>query len=142
MNETTPPSSGPAAARAFRYDDTLAMNDVHALLTSPSLTEDARNALQAIAEILARTGRSPYPSRIITATVEDSQHGMPVACIDSEGTIVTIGQDPGGPGIRIDITPRDPADEAALVIAVGDKVIHRASADGLRSGLHRNGDQS
>jgi hypothetical protein len=118
------------------------MNDIHALLTSPSLAEGAGNTLQAIAEILARTGRSPYPSRIITATVDDDPHGMPVACIDAEGTAVTIGQDPGGPGIRIDVTPRDSDDETALVIAVGDKVIHRASANGLRSVPHRSGEQS
>ena len=143
MSKTTDVPPGPRADRAAQHDDTLAMNDIHAVLTSPSLADDgAGSALQAIAEILARTGRSPYPSRIITATVEDGPHGIPLACVDAEGTIVTVGQDPSGPGIRIDIAPRDPADEAALVIAVGDKVIHRASANGLRSVPHRSGEQS
>ena len=142
MSETTAPPPGPPAGPATTYDDTLALNDIHAVLTSPSLTDAVDDALHAIAEILARSGRSPYPSRIITATVEDGPHGIPVACIDSEGTIVTVGQDPNGPGIRIDITPRDPADEAALVIAVGDKVIHRSRVTGLRLALSQQGDQS
>jgi hypothetical protein len=142
MSETTTPPTGRGTAPAPRLDDTLAMNDIHAVLTSPSLTGDAGDALQAIADILARTGRSPYPSRIITATVEDGPHGIPVACIDAEVTIVTVGQDPGGPGIRIDVAPRDPADEAALVIAVGDRVIHRPRSVGLRPVPHRYGGQS
>jgi hypothetical protein len=142
MSETTAPPPGPPEDRATPYDDTLALNDIHAVLTSPSLADSVEDALQAIAEILARTGRSPYPSRIITATVEDGPHGIPVACIDSEGTIVTVGQDPNGPGIRIDVAPRDPADEAALVIAVGDKVIHHARLAGLYPVPHRNGGQS
>jgi hypothetical protein len=142
MSETTAPPPGPPAGRETPYDDTLALNDIHAVLTSPSLTDAVDDALHAIAEILARTGRSPYPSRIITATVEDGPLGIPVACIDSEGTIVTVCQDPNGPGIRIDITPRDPADEAAVVIAVGDKVVHRANPAGLHLVPHRNGGQS
>jgi hypothetical protein len=142
MNETTAPPPGPASGGTTRYDDTLALNDIHAVLTSPTLAEGAGNALQAIAEILTRTGRSPYPSRIITATIEDGPHGVPAACIDAEGTIVTVGQDSGGPGIRIDVTPRDPADDAALVIAVGDRVIHRARPTGLRPVPHRDGGRS
>jgi hypothetical protein len=122
--------------------DTLALNDIHAVLTSPTLTGSPGDALQAIADILARTGRSPYPSRIITATVEDGPHGIPVACIDAEGTIVTVGQDPSGPGIRIDVSPRDPIDEASLVIAIGDKVIRRAHSAGLRPVTGQPGGQS
>ena len=143
MSKTTDVPPGPHADRAAQHDDTLAMNDIHAILTSPSLADDgAGSALQAIAEILARTGRSPYPSRVITASVEDGPCGIPVACVDAEGTIVTVGQDPNGPGIRIDVAPRDAADEAALVIAVGDKVIHRARAVGLRSVSLRSEGQS
>ena len=135
MSETTALPPGPSTGRATPYDETLALNDIHAVLTSPGLAEGIGEAVQAIAEILARTGRSPYPSRMITATVEDGPHGMPLASVDSEGTIVTVAQDPNGPGIRIDVTPRDPADEAALVIAVGDKVIHRPRVTGLRPAL-------
>ena len=143
MSKTTDVPPGPHADRAAQHDDTLAMNDIHAILTSPSLADDgAGSALQAIAEILARTGRSPYPSRVITASVEDGPHSIPVACIDAEGTVVTVGQDPVGPGIRIDVAPRDPADEAALVIAVGDRIIHRSRPVGLHSVPHRNEGQS
>jgi hypothetical protein len=143
MSKTTDVPPGPHADRAAQHDDTLAMNDIHAVLTSPSLADDGvGSALQAIMEILARTGRSPYPSRIITATVEDGPHGIPVACIDAEGTIVTIGQDPAGPGIRIDVTPRDSDDEAALVIAIGGRLIHGARQAGLHLVPHREGGQS
>jgi hypothetical protein len=134
MSKTTTPPTGRRTALGPQLDDTLALNDIHAVLTSPSLTGSPADALQAVADIVARTGRSPYPSRIITATIEDGPHGIPVACIDAEATIVTVGPDPGGPGIRIDIAPRDPADEAALVIAVGDTVIHRARSTGPRYG--------
>jgi hypothetical protein len=142
MTQTPTPASASDTHGTNDYEDTLAMNDIHAVLTSPSLTGAAEDALQAIAEILARTGRSPYPSRIITATVEDGPNGIPVACVDSEGTVVTVGPDPNGPGIRIDVSPRDPADEAALVIIVGDKVIHRARPASPWPAPHRDGDQS
>jgi hypothetical protein len=142
MTQTTAPAPESDTDGTNGYDDTLAMNDIHGVLTSPSLTEAAGDALQAIAEILVRTGRSPYPSLIITATAYDDPHGIPVACVDSEGTIVTVVQDPSGPGIRIDVFPRDPADEAALVIVVGDRVFHRICPASLRPVPHRDGGQS
>ena len=142
MTETTAPASGSAPDETKPYDDTLAINDIHAVLTSPGLTGAAEDALRAIGDIIARTGRSPYPSRIIIATVEDSPHGVPVACVDSEGTVVNVGQDPNGPGIRIDVSPRDPAEEAALVIVVGGRVILRACRASFRSVPPRDGGQS
>ena len=142
MTDTTAPAPGSGTGGTNGYDDTLAMNDIHAVLTSPSLTEAAGDALQAIAEILARTGRSPYPSRIITATVEDGPYGIPVACVESEGTVVTVGQDPNGPGIRIDATPRDADDKAALVIVVSDRVVNRAGPAGPWPVRHQGGGQS
>jgi len=142
MSETTAPCPGPLAGRATPYNDTLALNDIHAVLTSPSLTDAVEEALQAITEILARTGRSPYPSRIITATVEDGPYGIPVACVESEGTVVTVGQDPNGPGIRIDATPRDADDKAALVIVVSDRVVNRAGPAGPWPVRHQGGGQS
>ena len=142
MNETAPPPAGPVVDEAATYDDTLALNDIHAVLTSPGLAGSTGETLAAIAEILTRTGRSPYPSRVITATVEDGEHGIPVACIDAEGTTVTIGQNPAGPGIRTDVTPRDSDDEAALIIAIGDRLIHRARQAGLHIVPHREGGQS
>jgi len=142
MTDTTAPASGSTADGTKRYDDTLAMNDIHAVLTSPSLTGAGGDALQAIAEILARTGRSPHPSRVITATVEDGPHGIPVACVESEGTVVTVGQDPSGPGIRIDVALRDADDEAALVIVVGDRVVHRACPASPWPVGHGDGGQS
>ena len=128
MSQTTAPSPGPDADR---YSDTLALNDIYAVLTSPSLNGANGETLQAVADILVRSGRNPHPSRIITATVEEGKHGIHVAWVDSEGTIVTVGQDPGGPGIRIDVKPRDPIDEAALVVAIDGKVIRRAQPGDL-----------
>ena len=52
-----------AAARAVRYTDTAALNDIHALLTS---TDPGDGALADIALILARTGR-PHDRRSATS---------------------------------------------------------------------------
>lgn len=120
-------SEFPAAA----YGDTEAMNDIHAILTLPGTLTPAEQ-LQAIADFTTRTGRIPHPARHLTATIEEGAHGMPVARFDAEGTEVFITQCPDSPGIRIDISPRDPADEAALIVTVAGRTIRRARPAGVR----------
>jgi hypothetical protein len=102
------------------YSDTDALNDIHALLTSPAAPADV---LQDVAAILARAGRPLFPSRVITATVADDPHGMPVARIEAEGTTIAISQAKNDSGLCIHIAPRDAAEEAALTIAVAGTVI-------------------
>jgi hypothetical protein len=99
---------------AAGYDDALALNHIHALLASPDAPRD-------IAGILASAGRPPWPSRIITAAVEDDAHGMPIARIDTDGTPVFI--QPNGPGLLIRVTPRDQVDADALETSAAGTVI-------------------
>jgi hypothetical protein len=109
---------------AARYGDTQAMNDIHALLTGAALLT-ADEAAACVAEIVARTGRCLDRARAVTAEVTGDRHGMPVARVDADGTVVLVGQDPDGPGALIQVTTRDPAEAAGLVITV----------DGLVAGL-------
>jgi hypothetical protein len=91
------------------------MNDIHALLTgSGALTTDEVAA--SAAEIVTRSGRSLAPARVITADAADDEHGMAVARVDADGTVVLVSQDPGGPGVRIQVSTRDAAGEDPLVI--------------------------
>jgi hypothetical protein len=93
-----------AAVRpAPAYTDRTAMNDIHVLLTSP-LGQDG--ALEAIAEIIARTGRPVTAGRDIEVTADQTSLGWPVIHAASDGTTVTIRQDPAGPGLRVEITTR------------------------------------
>ncbi len=104
------------------YGDTAALNDIHAVLTTPSpLT--AEDALQAVAGFVARTGRPMFPSRVITAVMEDDPFGMPVARIDAEGTTILITPALNATGLLIHVTPRDQAEEDALVIDVNGKTV-------------------
>jgi len=102
------------------YSDTDALNDIHALLTSPTAPADA---LQDVAAILARAGRPLFPSRVITATVTGDPHGMPIARVEAEGTTIDVSQAKNDSGLRIHIAPRDGAEEAALTISVAGTVI-------------------
>jgi hypothetical protein len=107
---------------ATPYSDTGALNDIHALLTSPLAPADV---LADVAAILSRAGRPLVPPRVITATVADDPRGMPVARIEAEGTTICISQAQNDSGLSIHITPRNAADEAALTIAVAGTVIRR-----------------
>ena len=92
---TSQPDPGPA------YTDNDAINDIHVLLTSP-LGQDG--ALEAIAEILARTGRPMTAGRDIEISTAETSLGWPIVRAVSAGTAVTIRQDPAGPGLRVEIT--------------------------------------
>lgn len=113
------------------YSDTDALNDIHALLTSPVAPD---GVLQDLATILARTGRPLSPSRVITATVEDDPHGMPVARVEAEGTTICISQAQNDSGLRVHISPRDAAEEAYLTITLAGKTIRHP-----RPGISRTG---
>jgi hypothetical protein len=116
-----------------RYGDTQAMNDIHALLTGATLlTGD--EAAACVAEIVARTGRRLDPARTITAEVTSDRHGTPVAWVDADGTIVLVGQDPDGPGALIQVTTRDPAEAAGLVITVDGRVVGCSPVRPVRPG--------
>jgi hypothetical protein len=124
----------PRVTAAAGYGDTDAMNDIHALLTGAAGLAD-RDVAEAVAEIVSRTGRSLARARAITAEVTDDGHGMPVAQVDADGTVVLIGQNPDGHGVLVLITTRDAAERDVLVIAVDGTAIDRSPA---ALPLHRN----
>jgi len=119
----TPIRQGPAA----RYGDTQAVNDIHALLTTPAgLTADEVAA--AVSDIIARTGRSLARARMILAEVAEDTYGMPVARVDADGTVTLVSQDPHGPGVLIRVTTSDAAEAAGLVITVDGRPVSRSPA--------------
>jgi len=125
MTDTVAPVVPIRPGLAARYGDTQAMNDIHALLTgSTAFTGD--EAAACVAEIVARTGRRLDPARTITAEVSEDGHGIPAARVDADGTVILAGQDPGGPGVLIQVTTRDPAEAAGLVITVDGRPASRS----------------
>jgi hypothetical protein len=119
----TPVRQGPAA----RYGDTQAVNDIHALLTAPGgLTSEEVTA--AVADIIARTGRSLARARMILAEVAEDTYGMPVARVDADGTVVLVSQDPDGPGVLIQVATGDAAEAAGLVITIDGRPVSRSPA--------------
>jgi hypothetical protein len=126
MNNTSPPAAQLRPGMRGGYTDTAAMNDIHAVVTSRAGAATA--ALECIAEILVRSGRLIAPARHITATVDDDEHGLPIARIDGDGTYVTIGQDQAGPGLRIQIRTCNDDERAALVVELNGVILGRDSS--------------
>jgi len=107
MSDTLAPVVPIRPGLAARYGDTQAMNDIHALITSATpLTADEATAC--------------------VAEVTGDRHGTPVAQVDADGTVVLVGQDPHGPGVLVQVTTRDPAEAAGLVITVDGRVVSRS----------------
>ena len=98
------------------YDDTQALNDIHARPTPPARPAPAA-APRDIASILACPSRPPWPSRITAAA--DDAHGAP-AGIGADAARAFIH--PNGPAILIRFTPRDQVCAEAPVISVAGTV--------------------
>jgi hypothetical protein len=126
MNNTSPPAARLRPGTRGTYTDTAAMNNIHAMITSR--TGAATAALECITEILARSGRLIVPARHIIATVDDDEHGLPVARIDGDGTYVTVHQGQAGPGLRIQIRTCNDDERAALVIELDGVILDRGSS--------------
>jgi hypothetical protein len=77
------------------YTDTVALNDIHALLTTG---DPGDAALTDIALVLARTGRPMVAARDIEVTTTETALGWPVACAQAGDTSVFICQAPAGTG--------------------------------------------
>ena len=122
MKESLAPAALIRPGPAARYDDTQAMNDIHALITAMEALTDGEVAA-SVGEIVARTGRPLAPARMITAEVTGDRHGMPAALVDTDGTVVAVGQDPGGPGVLVQVTNLDAAESAGLVVAIDGLII-------------------
>jgi hypothetical protein len=124
MSDTLAPVVPIRPGLTASYGDTRAIGDIHAVLTGAACLSGDETAA-CVAEIIARTGRRLEPVREITAEVTWDGPGMPVARVDADGTVVLVSQDPGGPGGLIQVTTRNPAEAAGLVITVdGRPAVH------------------
>jgi len=128
MNETLAMAQPGRREPAAGYDDTQAMNDVHALVTGLAEISDNQVA-SSVREIVARTGRPLYRARMITAAMTEDRHGMPAAEVDADGIVISVGQDPDGPGALVQIMTGDAAERSALVVVIdGRPVTSRVAA--------------
>jgi hypothetical protein len=109
------------------YDDTAALNDIHALLTAG---DPGDAALADVALILARTGRPMLPARDIEITVTETALGWPVACADAGDTTVFIRQAPAGPGLLIEICTKTARAHGELTVTLDGQELHPASPAG------------
>jgi hypothetical protein len=103
------------------YDDTAALNDIHALLTAG---DPGDAALADVALILARTGRPMAAARDIEVTTFQTVLGWPVACADAGDTAVFIRQAPDGPGLLIEICTQDGQDGGGLTVTLDGAELH------------------
>ena len=138
MKEPVAPTAPTRPGLAARFDDTQAMNDIHALVTALDGLTDGEVAA-SVGEIVARTGRPLVRARMITAEVTEDRHGMPAALVDTDGTVVAVGQDPGGPGVLVQVTTRDAAESAGLVVAIDGLIITGRSPGPMDDGRARPG---
>ena len=106
------------------YTDTLALNDIHALLTTTRHDGDHDPVLGDIAAVLARTGRPMVRGRDIGASVSDSRAGRPVARVHAEDSDVVVRQDPSGTGLLVQITTATPAEREQLVVTLDGRCLH------------------
>jgi hypothetical protein len=134
MTDTTRSVTRLRPGRTAAYDDTAAMEDIHALLTS-DIAPRGSEALACIAEILARTGRSLTPAGHISADVAVDGEGLPVGHIDVGGTHVYVGQDPGSPGIWVRIQTSADAGKADPGTVISDEPPARPSGESARRDL-------
>ena len=109
MKETLAPVALIRPGPGPRYNDTQAMNDIHALLTGLEGLTDSEVAA-SVGEIVARTGRPLVRARMTTAEVTLDRHGMPTALVATVGTVVVFRQDPDGPGVLVQVPTRDAAE--------------------------------
>lgn len=115
------------AAPAPAYSDTDALNDIHAIVTTPSLS---LTALAEVAEAVTRTGRPLAAVRDIEVHTTETELGWPVACTHAGDTTVAVRQDPTGPGLLVEITTETAAEAAALTLVLDGTTVHPAAQPG------------
>jgi hypothetical protein len=108
---------------ALPYNDTAALNDIHAILTIP---DPGQGALADIAEVVARTGRPLVAARDIEITATETALGWPVACAQAGDTQVYVRQESAGPGLRVEITTKTDAEASGLTVTLDGATLHPA----------------
>jgi hypothetical protein len=106
---------------ALPYSDTAALNDIHAILTTP---DPGQAALADIAEVVARTGRPLVAARDIEISTTETALGWPVACAQAGDATVYVRQESTGPGLRVEITTKTDAEVGALTVTLDGATLH------------------
>jgi hypothetical protein len=118
--------STPAAAPSRSsppYSDTQAMDDIQALLTSPTRSR-GEDAVDELAEIVQRTGRSMAMPRLIRVRQITGEDGLPQVLIVAGDTHIDAWQDPGTDAIGISVLTTSRHDQQHLRIEVnGQEVV-------------------
>jgi hypothetical protein len=109
------------------YSDTAALNDIHAILTTP---DSGQASLAEIADVVARTGRPLVAIRDIEISTTETALGWPVACAQSGDTAVYVRQQPAGTGLRVEITTGTDAEERAVTVILDGAILHPVGQPG------------
>jgi hypothetical protein len=117
MTSTPEPNATPLRADSRGFDDTAAMNDIQSLLTSPDRSQ-GEEAIDEIAEIVARTGRSLAVPRLFRISQGTGDSGLPYATIDAEGTVIRAAQDSVTGSVTVTIWTTSSHDERFLNVEV------------------------
>ena len=113
-----------------KYTDTLALNDIHALLTTTRRDGEHEAVLGDIAAVLVRTGRPMVRGRDIDTTMTESAAGWPVARVHAEDSEVVVRQDPSGTGLLVEITTATPAEQEQLAVTLDGRCLHHPCPPG------------
>ena len=109
------------------YSDTAALNDIHAILTTP---DPGQASLAEIADVVARTGRPLVAARDIEVSATETALGWPVSCTQAGDTAVYVRQEPAGPGLRVEITTETDAEAHALTVTLDGATLHPSTQIG------------
>jgi hypothetical protein len=109
------------------YNDTAALNDIHAILTTPG---PGQASLAEVADVVARTGRPLVAARDIEISSTETALGWPVACAQAGDTAVYVRQQPGGPGLLVEITTETDAEARTLTVTLDGATLHPAGRPG------------
>ena len=109
------------------YGDTAALNDIHAILTTP---DPGQASLAEIADVVTRTGRPLVAARDIEVSATETALGWPVACAQSGDTAVYVRQEPAGTGLRVEITTETDAEVRALTVTLDGATLHPSTRIG------------
>lgn len=112
-----------------RYTDTAALNDIHALLTATS-RDSGQELIGDITAVLVRTGRPMVRGRHIDTSLTESPTGWPIGRVEAEDTSVIVRQEPSGPGLRIEVTTRIPAEADQLIVTLDGRCLHHPCPHG------------
>lgn len=136
MDDSSPAASLPVSSLSPSYSDTQAMDDIQALLTSPSQSK-GEATLDEVAEIVRRTKRSMATPRLMVVNHGTGKNGLPYAFIDAEGTVIRASQDPDTGTLRVTVEALNRLDEEQLRVDVNGQRVMLLPRDAKDTGTER-----